>query len=243
MTAAAATAASNVLELHKVTAGYGDTTVLREVDLAVPSGSAVALLGPNGAGKTTLLRVASGLIRPSAGDVLFDGASLIRRDPSRLARDGLCHIPEGRGIFGSLTVRDNLRLSARGQDVRGSIDRAVQAFPRLGDRMKLQAGSLSGGEQQMLAIARAYIANPKVVLVDEASMGLAPVVVDALFEFLGRLEGALLLVEQYVTRALALADIAYVMSNGRIVASGPADSFDAQSIFERYLSIDVRVDE
>ena len=108
--------------------------------------------------------------------------------------------------------------------------------------MKQLAGSLSGGEQQMLAISRAYISNPKIVLVDEASMGLAPIVVDALFEFLARLEGALLIVEQYVTRALALADYAYLMSNGRIVTSGDADSFDAQSIFERYLSIDVQVD-
>jgi branched-chain amino acid transport system ATP-binding protein len=240
---AAAAVATNVLELRAVTAGYGDTTVLRDVDLAVPAGAAVALLGPNGAGKTTLLRVASGLIRPTAGEVLLEDRRVTKRDPALLARDGVCHIPEGRGIFGSLTVRDNLRLSARGQDVRASIERAVHAFPRLGDRMKQQAGSLSGGEQQMLAIARAYITDPKVVLVDEASMGLAPIVVDALFEFLARLEGALLLVEQYVTRALALADVAYVMSNGRIVAHGPAESFDAQSIFERYLSIDVRVDE
>jgi branched-chain amino acid transport system ATP-binding protein len=242
MIAQPAPATSEVLALRGITAGYGDTTVLRDVNLVVPAGAAVALLGPNGAGKTTLLRVASGLVRPSEGRVLLDGTDVTRRDPALLARDGLCHIPEGRGIFGSLTVRDNLRLSARGQDVAVSIDRAVGAFPKLGGRMKQLAGSLSGGEQQMLAIARAYLADPKIVLVDEASMGLAPIVVDALFEFLARLEGSLLLVEQYVTRALALADVAYLMSNGRIVTSGPADSFDAQTIFEQYLSIDVRVE-
>jgi len=236
------TASTAMLELRDVTAGYGDTMVLRNVSLEVRPGGAVALLGPNGAGKTTLLRVASGLIKPASGHLFLDGSDVTGKDTSALARKGVCHIPEGRGIFPSLSVRENLRLSAaRGEEASGT-DKAVEAFPALGGRMKQIAGSLSGGEQQMLAIARAYIANPTIVLVDEASMGLAPIVVDALFDFLSRLGAALLLVEQYVTRALALADTAYLISSGSIITSGPASSFDAQEIFQTYLSIEVEVD-
>src|SRR4051794_30862813 len=231
------------MELRGIDAGYGDAVVLRDVSLTVPAGSTVALLGPNGAGKTTLLRVASGLIRPLAGQILLDGQDVTGRDTSNLSRRGLCHIPEGRGIFPSLSVRENLRLSTpRGSEVQG-VERAVEAFPALGRRLGQVAGSLSGGEQQMLAVARAYVSNPAIVLVDEASMGLAPIVVDALFDFFGRLDAALLLVEQYVTRALALADTAYVLSNGGIVTSGPASKLDAQEIFQNYLSIDVEVED
>jgi branched-chain amino acid transport system ATP-binding protein len=228
-----------MLELRNVTAGYGDTIVLRDVTIEVPAGTAVALLGPNGAGKTTLLRVASGLITPVSGRIVLRDQDVTGQDAAALARMGLCHIPEGRGIFPSLTVQENLRLSAGKADEAESIERAVTAFPPLRTRMQQVAGSLSGGEQQMLAISRAYIANPKIVLVDEASMGLAPIVVDALFEFLEHLEAALLLVEQYVTRALKLANTAYLISNGTIVDSGPAAGFDPQEIFASYLSIDV----
>lgn len=228
-----------MLELRNVTAGYGDTIVLRDVTIEVPASAAVALLGPNGAGKTTLLRVASGLIVPVSGRVSLFGQDVTGQDTATLARKGLCHVPEGRGIFPSLTVRENLRLSAYKADEADAIERAVTAFPALRTRMKQIAGSLSGGEQQMLAISRAYISNPQVVLVDEASMGLAPIVVDALFEFLERIEASLLLVEQYVTRALKLADTAYLISNGAIVNSGPAAEFDPQEIFASYLSIDV----
>jgi branched-chain amino acid transport system ATP-binding protein len=228
-----------MLQLHGVTAGYGDTVVLRDVTLEVPASSVVALLGPNGAGKTTLLRVASGLIPSMEGQILLQQQDVTGRSAARIAGRGLCHIPEGRGIFPSLTVRENLRLlSGRSEETAG-LERALRAFPALGSRLNQVAGSLSGGEQQMLAISRAYIANPKVVLVDEASMGLAPIVVDALFEFLADLEAPLLLVEQYVTRALKLADTAYIMSNGRIVMSGPAADLDADEIFARYLSIDI----
>jgi len=228
-----------VLELRDVTAGYGDATVLRNVTLSVPKGKAVALLGPNGAGKTTLLRVATGIIKPISGRVHFDGRDVTKDDTATIAKAGLCHIPEGRGIFGSLSVKENLRLSARGFDVAESIERAVYAFPRLGDRLSQTAGTMSGGEQQMLALARAYVTNPLVVLVDEASMGLAPVVVDAVFEFLEKLDCSLLLVEQYVTRALAVVDTAYLLSGGQVVDAGPASSFDAATIFEKYLSIEV----
>jgi branched-chain amino acid transport system ATP-binding protein len=230
-----------MLELRNVTAGYGDTIVLRDATIEVPASAAVALLGPNGAGKTTLLRVASGLIRPVSGRIFLHGHDVTGQDTATLTRKGLCHIPEGRGIFPSLSVRENLRLSAPKTDEAASIERAVEAFPQLGRRLKQAAGSLSGGEQQMLAISRAYISNPQIVLVDEASMGLAPIVVDALFEFLSRIEAALLLVEQYVTRALKLADTAYLISNGTIVNSGPAADFDPQEIFATYLNIDVDV--
>jgi branched-chain amino acid transport system ATP-binding protein len=229
-----------VLAVRNVTAGYGDTVVLRDVTVDVPPATVVALLGPNGAGKTTLLRVASGTIAPSAGQVVLDGEDVTGRSPSRRASRGLCHIPEGRGIFPSLTVRENLKLLSRKGEEAAGLERAVSAFPALANRLDQVAGSLSGGEQQMLAISRAYIANPSVVMVDEASMGLAPIVVDALFEFLAGLEAPLLLVEQYVTRALALADTAYVLNQGRIVASGPAADLDADEIFARYLSIDIR---
>jgi len=228
-----------MLELRGVTAGYGDTVVLRDVALDVPPSSVVALLGPNGAGKTTLLRVASGLISPMAGHVLLAGEDVTRRSTEKRAERGLCHIPEGRGIFPSLTVRENLRLLSRKGEEASGIERAVGAFPALANRLDQVAGSLSGGEQQMLAISRAYIAHPSIVLVDEASMGLAPIVVDALFEFLAQIEVPLLLVEQYVTRALQLADTAYVMNQGRIVSSGPAANLDAEEIFARYLSIDI----
>jgi branched-chain amino acid transport system ATP-binding protein len=228
-----------MLELRGVTAGYGDTVVLRDVALDVPAATVVALHGPNGAGKTTLRRVASGVIPAMSGQILFDGRDVTGRSTSTLASRGLCHIPEGRGIFPSLTVRENLRLMSPKSEEAVGLERAVAAFPALANRLDQIAGSLSGGEQQMLAISRAYIANPSVVLVDEASMGLAPIVVDALFEFLGQLEVPLLLVEQYVTRALQLADTAYVMNQGRIVASGPAAELDAEEIVARYLSIDI----
>jgi len=163
-----------VLELRNITAGYGDTTVLRDVSVTVPDSSVVALLGPNGAGKTTTLRVASGLVRPRRGEVVLDGAEVSRLGPYRRVARGLCHIPEGRGIFPSLTVRENLILdSARGKE-REAIDKAVETFPVLGIRQRQVAGTLSGGEQQMLALVRAYVSKPKIVLVDEAWGGGAP---------------------------------------------------------------------
>jgi branched-chain amino acid transport system ATP-binding protein len=232
-----------VLELRNITAGYGDTTVLRDVSITVPDSAVVALLGPNGAGKTTTLRVASGLVRPRRGAVELDGAEVSRLGPYRRVARGLCHIPEGRGIFPSLTVRENLILdSARGKE-RESIEKAVETFPVLGIRQRQVAGTLSGGEQQMLALVRAYVSKPKIVLVDEASLGLAPLVVDSIFEFLERLaaEGvALLVVEQYVTRALALASTVYLLSQGSIVYSGPAAELDEDAIFAMYAGYEAR---
>ena len=231
-----------MLELQGIGAGYGDTTVLRDVTLKVPSSSVVGLLGPNGAGKTTLLRVASGLLRASAGSILLDGTDVSSLGMHQMAKLGVCHVPEGRGVFPSLSVRENLRLfSPKGKE-KESLQRAADTFPVLGNRINQMAGSLSGGEQQMLAIVRAYISGPKVVLVDEASMGLAPLVVDRLFEFLGQVvkEGvSLLIVEQYVHRALALADSVYLLNRGRIVFSGKSSELAGDDIFERYLGIEV----
>ena len=219
-----------MLELRGIQAGYGEHTVLRDVSLTVQPGTVVAVLGPNGAGKTTLLRVASGLLRPSTGTVLLGGEDVTRARPYARARRGLCHIPEGRGIYPTLTVRENLVLYSRPGEENAALDRATSAFPVLGERLRQSAGQLSGGQQQMLSLVRAYLTSPRLVLVDEASMGLAPVVVDQIFGFLGQIAAsgtALLIVEQYVNRALALADTVYVLSKGAVVFSGtPAEITD-----------------
>jgi branched-chain amino acid transport system ATP-binding protein len=230
-----------MLKLEGIVAGYAETTVLRGVSLTVPDGSVVALLGANGAGKTTLLRVASGLLRPTAGTMTLDGVDVTGQRPHQLAARGVCHVPEGRGVFPSLTVRENLSLQA-GKGERQGLDRAVDAFPRLGERLAQTAGTLSGGEQQMLSLARSYIADPTVMLLDEVSMGLAPKVVDEIFEFLGRVahEGAsLLLVEQYVTRALALADYVYLLNRGQVAYRGEPSELQDEDVFARYLGTDV----
>jgi branched-chain amino acid transport system ATP-binding protein len=226
-----------MLELRGIEAGYSEHIVLRDVSLTVLPGTVVAVLGPNGAGKTTLLRVASGLLKPSAGAVLLGGEDVTRTRPYARARRGLCHIPEGRGIYPTLTVRENLALhSPKGEEAAG-LDRAISAFPVLGQRLRQPAGPLSGGQQQMLSLARAYLTSPKLVLVDEASTGLAPVVVDKIFEFLGQIAAsgtALLMVEQYVNRALAQAHTVYVLNKGGVVFNGkPAEITD--DLFMHYL--------
>jgi branched-chain amino acid transport system ATP-binding protein len=227
-----------MLELRDVTAGYEDHIVLRGVTLAVPEDAVVALLGPNGAGKTTLLRAASGLLSPSSGQLLLDGENATHWTSDQLANAGICHVPEGRGIFPGLTVRDNLRLQAPPYLESTAIDVGTTAFPRLGQRLGQTAGTMSGGEQQMLALARAYVADPSVVLLDEVSMGLAPIVVDEIFEHLRKLatQGkALLLVEQYVSRALELADYVYVLRKGCIEFAGEANELSNDAILESYL--------
>ncbi len=245
MTDASATsrvAAHPVIEVEHVTAGYGDTVVLRDVSLFVADSSVVALLGPNGAGKTTLLRTASGLVRPKSGSIRFDGEDVTGAPAHVMARKGLCHLPEGRGIFPSLSVKDNLILQSPKRDEEASIERAVELFPILGTRIEQTAGSLSGGEQQMLALVRAYVSNPRLVVVDEASLGLAPLVVEKIFETLAQIVAtgtSLLLVEQYVTRALEIADRAYLLNRGEVVFSGPADELVGEDVFERYLGIDI----
>jgi branched-chain amino acid transport system ATP-binding protein len=231
-----------VLEIEHVTAGYGDTVVLRDVSLSVPDSKVVALLGPNGAGKTTALRVASGLLKPMRGRVVLDGEDLTGRRACVMSRRGICHLPEGRGIFPSLSVRENLILQSPRRKEEESIARAVVAFPELGRRLEQQAASLSGGEQQMLALVRTLVTSPKVVVIDEASLGLAPLVVDRVFETVRQIAATgvpILLVEQYVTRALDLADWVYILNRGQIVSSGAAEGLQAEDVFEQYLGIGV----
>jgi branched-chain amino acid transport system ATP-binding protein len=227
-----------MLELRRVNAGYGGTRVLRDVTLRVPDGSVVALLGANGAGKTTLLRVAAGLLRPDDGQLVIDGVDVTGEAPNRLVRHGVCHVPEGRGVFPSLTVRENLVVQAPPGQHSEAIEKAAGAFPILGKRLNQVSGTLSGGEQQMLALARAYIQSPKVILLDEVSMGLAPLIVDEIFEFLVRLAAggaSLLLVEQYVTKALALSDYVYMLQRGELAFVGEPGELDGEDLFARYL--------
>lgn len=227
-----------MFELKHISAGYGAGLVLRNVNLTVPTGSVVALLGPNGAGKTSLLRVASGLLAPSEGQVLLDGQDITAAPTHARAAQGVCHVPEGRGIFRALSVGENLRLQAPAKAERSAVVVASRYFPRLGERTRQAAGTLSGGEQQMLALAHAYLSEPSVVLLDELSMGLAPIVVDELFDYLHRLAAAgtsLLLVEQYVTRALALADYVYVLGRGEIQFAGEPYELNSKELQEHYL--------
>lgn len=226
-----------MLELDGITAGYGDSVVLREVSLIVPEGRVVALLGPNGAGKSTLLKVASGLKKPIAGEVRLRDVRLSGRPADAFARAGICHIPEGRGIFRTMSVRDNLVLQSPSGQEGVSLERAIDVFPRLGERLAQRAGTLSGGEQQMLALARAYVSEPTVVLLDEVSLGLAPKLVDEIFDFLQKLarQGtSLLLVEQYVSRALAIADFVFLLNQGQVVFVGETREVDEDTIFQTY---------
>ena len=226
-----------MLELRGIEAGYGEHTVLRDVSLTVQRGTVVAVLGPNGAGKTTLLRVASGLLKPSTGAVMLDGEDVTRTRPYARARRGLCHIPEGRGIYPTLTVRENLVLHSHKGEEAAALDRAISAFPVLGEKLRQPAGQLSGGQQQMLSLVRAYLTDPKLVLVDEASMGLAPVVIDRIFEFLGQIASsgtALLIVEQYVNRALALADRVYLLNKGSVAFTGKSQDV-GDDLFAHYI--------
>ena len=237
-----------MLRLQGVCAGYGRTEVLHSVDLAVPTGATVALLGANGAGKTTLLHTVAGLLRPSAGEILVDG-SPVQADPAwRRTRSGLCLIPEGRGIFRQLTVRENLAMfhggghprttGPGGRDPTAAIAAAVDAFPILEERLRQVAGTLSGGQQQMLAVARALASDAPLILADELSVGLAPVIVDEIFAAVARLraEGrTLLIVEQYVDRALSVADYVYILHKGRIAFVGDPIDCQQQQIFDQYL--------
>jgi branched-chain amino acid transport system ATP-binding protein len=235
---------SPLFELEGIVAGYGRSTVLRNVTLQVHSGEVVALLGGNGAGKTTTMRVGAGLLRPVQGSVRIDGQDFTRRSPHERAKAGLCLIPEGRGIFRSLTVGENLRLAVPPWMHRSESARAIDAFPFLGERLSDIAGTLSGGQQQMLALARAFVSNPKVVLVDEVSLGLAPMVVEEAFAAMRVLTDrgtAVLLVEQYVDRALTLADMVIVLRKGSVTYSAPRSDVDESTLHQYYL--DDRIEE
>jgi branched-chain amino acid transport system ATP-binding protein len=229
-----------VLELKNVTAGYGQFTALWDVTLRVERGEAVAVVGPNGAGKTTLMRVISGLIAPRAGSVTFDGAVLGGRPAHEVVARGIAHVPEGRRIFPRLSVADNLRmgafLPAARRTLRESLERVYALFPVLAERERQRAGSLSGGEQQMLAIARALMSRPALILLDEPSMGLAPVMVLRLFELIRRVreEGyTILVVEQNVRQVLKLVDRAYLLEVGRIRMEGRAADLAEQDFVRK----------
>ncbi|MGH7746313.1 MAG: ABC transporter ATP-binding protein [Candidatus Dormibacteria bacterium] len=227
-----------MLRLDHITAGYGDTTVLRDVSLAVPTGRVVALLGANGAGKTTLMRVASGLLSPSAGTIRHDGVDLTAASSDRFVAAGVTLIPEGRGVFPNLTVHENLVLFAPPGQRGAAVERASAAFPRLGARLKQLAGTMSGGEQQMLALARAYVRPVKTLLLDEISMGLAPKLVDEIYEALSRIAAtgvSLLLIEQFAPKSLAVADYVYLLSKGRITFAGEACELHHEAVFSSYL--------
>lgn len=237
-----------MLKVENLHAGYGGAEVLTGVNLEVKAGAVVALIGANGAGKTTTMRAISGMVKPSQGKVTVDGEGVAGLPASRIARLGLAHSPEGRKVFGPLTVEDNLLLGAYRRLPRflGFRDKAAadlkkiyELFPRLEERRKQQSGTLSGGEQQMLAIGRALMAQPKVVLLDEPSMGLAPVIVQEVFSIIRRLKEAgitLLLVEQFAKSALEVADYAYVMERGKIAVAGtPAELKKDERVLAAYL--------
>lgn len=228
----------NALSLVGVSAGYDRSTVLHDVNLTIPRGGAVALLGPNGAGKTTLLRVASGLLLPMAGSIELSGNDVTDLPPHKRRQAGLCLVPEGRGVFPNLTVRENLVVQVPRADRKAALDRVLNIFPDLSRKLGQLAGSMSGGQQQMLALARCHLRSSEVVLVDEASMGLAPLVVDEVYDALNamRKEGcALLVVEQFVDRALALADVVYALGHGTTECLGAPDKIDREELMNRYL--------
>jgi branched-chain amino acid transport system ATP-binding protein len=233
---------TELLELTNVSAAYGPFRALFDVSVAIRPGEAVALLGANGVGKTTIARVATGLLAPSSGAVVFDGTDLTGAAAYRFARAGVAHAPEGRSVFATLSVEENLRLSFRRSKgragVRDAIERAFGLFPALGDRRRQVAGTLSGGQQRMLAMARVIIEEPRLLVADELSLGLAPIIVDEVYRNLERLKQsgcALLIVEQHVGHAIALCDRAVVLDRGRITWTGPADQASdriARSLFE-----------
>ena len=236
--------AAALLEVHDLRAGYGDVAVLHGVDLAVQPGEIVAVLGSNGAGKSTLNNNVCGLYRAFAGAVCFAGEDITRARPADIVARGLIQVPEGRRVFPNLTVRENLDLGSyrRGRRRRAeNLDRVAVVFPRLKERLGQVAGTLSGGEQQMLAIGRGLMAEPRLLILDEPSLGLSPLLVEEMFALISRLhqEGlAMLLVEQNVVQSLSFAARAYVMENGRIVLSGDAASLrDDPALKKAYLGM------
>jgi branched-chain amino acid transport system ATP-binding protein len=233
-----------LLELKKVSVSYNGMRALSDVSLVVPEGCVVALLGPNGAGKTTTLRTISGLVRPDSGAIHYRSEPIERAAAHRIAGQGVLHVPEGRGIFRSLTVTENLQMASFAtSDISAAamVDQAVAMFPALGTRLGQLAGTLSGGEQQMLALARAFAARPQLLMLDEISMGLAPKITESLFDAIRQAAAgglAMLLIEQYVDAALSLADYGYVMEKGRIVDAGePADLRASGALNAAYLGV------
>jgi branched-chain amino acid transport system ATP-binding protein len=234
----------SLLEVEGIEAGYGPVVVLRGISFSVEEGEVAAILGPNGSGKTTTLRAVSGVVRPR-GRITFDGTDIAGKSPEQIARLGIGHVPEGRGTFGALTVEDNLRVGAfrrRNGDLRGDMQRCFSWFPRLEERRREHAANLSGGEQQMLAIARGLMLKPRLLLLDEPSLGLAPVLTRELFRILADIardeRTTVLIVEQNARLALRLADYAYVLEAGSIVLSGDAETVGGEEAVQRaYLGV------
>ena len=221
---------SDILQIRDLKMSYGPIAALKGVDLDVPQGQIVALLGANGAGKTTTLKVISGLLKPSGGEVLFEGTSIAGKSAHQIARRGIMQSPEGRHVFLGLTVEENLRAGAYAirnkAEVAANFERVYQLFPRLKERARQQSGTLSGGEQQMLAIGRALMGSPKMLLLDEPSLGLAPLLIKDIFETLKKIrqEGTtILIVEQNALATLKIADYAYVLELGKISIHGKAE--------------------
>lgn len=233
-----------LLQVRDLHAGYGRVSVLEGVSLDVPEGGFVALVGSNGAGKSTLLRALSGLLRSTAGQIMFAGVSLNDAPPARIVERGLLHVAEGRRLFRTQTVRDNLQLGLWGTrlnkaDAAARFERVFSLFPILHERQGVRAGILSGGQQQMLAVAQALMHEPRLLMLDEPSLGLAPAVIDQLLDAVVQLRRdgtAILLVEQMVERALQIADTAYVIQSGRMIGHGPARELrDSDLIRQAYL--------
>jgi branched-chain amino acid transport system ATP-binding protein len=234
-----------MLDVKNLVVAYGDVEALKGLSMHVASGEAVALLGPNGAGKSSLINTVCGLLKPRAGHVLLDGESIGGMAPETLVRLGIAQVPEGRRIWGSLTVEENVRLGATTQgrvNESAEVERALERFPMLREIAERQAGMLSGGQQQQLAIARALASRPRILLLDEPSLGLAPTIVDSVFALLAdlRSEGlTLLLVEQQTSRALNFCDRGYILRNGRIVAEGTRSEIgDRAQLAAAYLGKD-----
>jgi len=236
---------STLLQLDGIEVGYGALTAVREVSLEVNVGETVALIGSNGAGKTTTLKAITGLLPLRRGAVALDGERIDGLSPARVVGRGIAHVPEGRQLFPTMTVRENLELGAAGPDARAkrgdTLEWVLRLFPRLAERTRQLAGTLSGGEQQMCAIGRGLMARPRLLMLDEPSLGLAPVVVKQIFEVLAQINRdgtTILLVEQNVARALGLAHRGYVLENGRIALSGPRDALLASGhIKQAYLGL------
>ena len=231
--------AEQLLSVRGLCAGYGETEVLRGVDLSVEAGEIVAVLGSNGVGKSTFNRALSGVVQARAGSIHFDGAAIERAKPAQIVARGLIHVPEGRRIFPNLSVRENLDLGSyrRGKARRAeNRERVFATFPRLFERQSQRAGTLSGGEQQMLAIGRGLMAQPKLIILDEPSLGLSPILVEELFALIGRINAggmAVLLVEQNVVQSLEVANRAYILAEGRFVMSGKAEDIGANPELKR----------
>ena len=237
-----------MLELHAITAGYGSGPVLWDIDLTVAQGEIVTLIGANGAGKSTLVKTISGLITPSSGRILYEGRPIETLVTAARVRLGIAHVPEGRQVFAGLTVEENLRLGAYAhrriadeQDVEARIDQVCAQFPVLKERLREIVGNFSGGQQQMLAIARGLMANPRLLILDEPSLGLSPLLVSEIFALIGQLRDqglAILLAEQNARSALAIADRGIIIESGRVTLQAPAAALlKSPEVAERYLGI------